>query len=167
MFLSLSLAMAGSGFAAESPVFIYHDVVNRAEELSKQPFVAQNQELAGDLQKLDYDLYFRIRFLTEHVVWQGLPYRLGFFHPGSYFKRRVLMRAIEPDRSAISRFLPLTFTMTGRSSSADTKILPALGCSYRETGRMFRTNSFRFSAPAISGRSVVDCIGVCQLAGLR
>jgi periplasmic glucans biosynthesis protein len=109
MFLSLSLAMAGSGFAAESPVFIYHDVVNRAEELSKQPFVAQNQELAGDLQKLDYDLYFRIRFLTEHVVWQGLPYRLGFFHPGSYFKRRVLMRAIEPDRIRDIPFSPAYF----------------------------------------------------------
>jgi glucan biosynthesis protein len=60
--LGLSLAVAGSGFA-ESPVFSYQDVVNHAEELSKQPFVAQNQELAEDLQKLNYDLYFRIRFL--------------------------------------------------------------------------------------------------------
>jgi periplasmic glucans biosynthesis protein len=107
--LSLSLAVAGSGFAAESPVFSYQDVVNHAEELSKQPFVAQNQELAEDLQKLNYDLYFRIRFLTEHVVWQGLPYRLGFFHPGSYLKRRVLMRAIEPDRIRDISFSPAYF----------------------------------------------------------
>jgi glucans biosynthesis protein len=107
--LSLSLAVAGSGFAAESPVFSYQGVVNRAEELSKQPFVAQNQELAEDLQKLNYDLYFRIRFLTEHVVWEGLPYRLGFFHPGSYFKRRVLMHAIEPDRIRDIPFSPAYF----------------------------------------------------------
>src|ERR1700751_105512 len=58
--LSLALAVAGSGFAAESPLFSYQDVVNHAEELSKQPFVAQNQELAEDLEKLNYDLYFRI-----------------------------------------------------------------------------------------------------------
>ncbi|MBV8098888.1 MAG: glucan biosynthesis protein [Verrucomicrobia bacterium] len=107
--LSLSLALVGPGFADESPVFNYQDVVNRAEDLSKQPFTPQVQELSEDLQKLDYDLFFRIRFLTEHAVWPGLPYRLGFFHPGSYLKRRVVMHAIEPGRLRDIPFSPAYF----------------------------------------------------------
>jgi periplasmic glucans biosynthesis protein len=107
--LSLSLALAGSGFADESPIFNYQDVVNRAEELSKQPFTPQVQELSEDLQKLDYDLFFHIRFLTEHTVWPGLPYRLGFVHPGSYLKRRVVIHAIEPDRLRDIPFSPAYF----------------------------------------------------------
>ena len=50
--LSLSLALVGSGYGDESPVFNYQDAVNRAEQLSKQPFVPQVQELSEDLQKL-------------------------------------------------------------------------------------------------------------------
>ncbi len=107
--LSLSFALVGSGFAGESPVFSYQDVVNRAEQLSKQPFTAQVQELSEGLQKLDYDLFFRIRFQTEHTVWQGLPYRLGFAHPGSYLKRRVTIHAIEPDRLRDIPFSPAYF----------------------------------------------------------
>jgi periplasmic glucans biosynthesis protein len=107
--VSLSFALVGSGFADESPVFSYQDVVNRAEQLSKQPFTAQVQELSEGLQKLDYDLFFRIRFLTEHTVWQGLPYRLGFAHPGSYLKRRVTIHAIEPDRIRDIPFSPAYF----------------------------------------------------------
>ena len=33
------------------------------------------KKAAEDLQKLDYDLFFGIRFLTEHAVWPGLPAR--------------------------------------------------------------------------------------------
>ena len=106
--LSLSLALVASGLADESPIFNYQDVVNRAEELSKQPFTPQVQELSEDLQKLEYDL-FRIRFLTEHTVWPGLPYRLGFFHPGSYLKRRVVMHSIESDRIRDIPFSPAYF----------------------------------------------------------
>jgi periplasmic glucans biosynthesis protein len=96
-------------FADESPVFSYQDVVNKAGTLSKQPFTPQVQQLSEELQKLDYDLYFRIRFLPEHTVWPGLPYRLGFFHPGSYLKKRVLMHAIEPDRIRDIPFSPSYF----------------------------------------------------------
>ena len=107
--VGLSLAMIGPTVADESPMFGYQDVVSRAEELSKQPFTPQLQQLSEDLQKLDYDLYFRIRFLPEHTVWPGLPYRLGFFHPGSYLKKRVVMHAIEPDRIRDIPFSPSYF----------------------------------------------------------
>jgi periplasmic glucans biosynthesis protein len=153
--LSLSLALVGPGFADESPVFNYQDVVNRAESISKQPFTPQVQDLSEDLQKLDYDLFFRIRFLTEHAVWAGLPYRLGFFHPGSYLKRRVVMHAIEPDRLRDIPFSPAyfhydrplvfsghedfagfkVFAPSGRTGSQD-EFLSFLGASYfRAIGR--------------------------------
>ena len=107
--LGLSLAMVGFGLADEAQVFNYQDVVNQAEELAKQPFTPQVQELSEDLQKLDYDQYFRIRFQPEHAVWAGLPYRLGFFHPGSYLKHRVVIHAIQPDRLRDIPFSPAYF----------------------------------------------------------
>ena len=84
-------------------------MVQKAEALSKQPFVIQNQELSPDLQNLDYDLYRRIRFLPERSVWRDSPYRLGFFHPGYYFKRRVLFEEIEKDRLRDIPFSPEYF----------------------------------------------------------
>ena len=130
---SLFLMLLGSGFADESPVFSYQDIVNRAEELSKQPFTPQPQDLSEDLQKLDYDLFFRIRFLTEHTVWPGLPYRLGFFHPGAYLRHQVVMHAIEPDRVRDIPFSPAYFhydrplVFSGHENFAGFKVLAPSG----------------------------------------
>ena len=82
----LVILMAGSATAQQQDVFGYRDVVAKAEALSKQPFAVQMQDISSDLQNLDYDLYRRIRFLPEKSVWKNLPYRLGFFHPGYYYK---------------------------------------------------------------------------------
>jgi glucans biosynthesis protein len=104
--LGVGLCCAGTVVAQEQPVFGYQDVVRKAEALSREPFAPQIQELSPDLQNLDYDLYRRIRFLPERSVWRDLPYRVGFFHPGYYFKRRVLFHAIEPDRLRDIAFSP-------------------------------------------------------------
>ena len=64
------LILARTAVAQEESVFGYRDVVQKAEALSKQPFVIQNQELSPALQNLDYDLYRRIRFLPERSVWR-------------------------------------------------------------------------------------------------
>jgi glucans biosynthesis protein len=105
----LALILARVAIAQEENVFGYREVVQKAEALSKQPFVIQNQELSHDLQNLDYDLYRRIRFLPERSVWRDSPYRLGFFHPGYYFKRRVLFEEIEKDRLRDIPFSPEYF----------------------------------------------------------
>src|ERR1700751_4305869 len=105
----LALILARAANAQEENVFGYHDVVQKAEALAKQPFVIQNQEFSPDLQHLDYDLYRRIRFLPERSVWKDSPYRLGFFHPGYYFKRRVLFEEIEKDRLRDIPFSPEYF----------------------------------------------------------
>src|ERR1700730_18007109 len=102
----LALILAHPAIAQEEKVFGYRDVVQKAEALSKQPFAPQLQELSPDLQNLDYDLYRRIRFLPERSVWPDLPYRLGFFHPGYYYKRRVLFHSIEKDRLRDIPFSP-------------------------------------------------------------
>ena len=94
----LALLTVSRAFAQREEIFGYRDVVGKAEALSKQPFAAQIQDISPDLQNLDYDLYRRIRFLPEKSVWKTLPYRLGFFHPGYYFKRRVIFHNIEKDR---------------------------------------------------------------------
>jgi glucans biosynthesis protein len=102
----LTVWMASRAVAQQEGVFGYRDVVSKAEALSKQPFAPQIQDLSPDLQKLDYDLYRRIRFLPEKSVWKTLPYRLGFFHPGYYYKRRVIFHEIEKDRIRDIPFTP-------------------------------------------------------------
>jgi periplasmic glucans biosynthesis protein len=102
----LTVWMASRAAAQQDGVFGYRDVVSKAEALSKQPFAVQIQDLSPDLQNLDYDLYRRIRFLPEKSVWKTLPYRLGFFHPGYYFKRRVIFYEIEKDRIRDIPFSP-------------------------------------------------------------
>src|ERR1700745_1849392 len=94
----LVISMAGSATAQQQDVFGYRDVVAKAEALSKQPFVVQMQDISSNLKNLDYDLYRRIRFLPEKSVWKNLPYRLGFFHPGYYYKRSVFFYNMEKDR---------------------------------------------------------------------
>src|ERR1700755_1593159 len=91
------LGTASRTVAQREDVFGYPDVIAKAEALAKQPFAVQMQDISADLQNLDYDLYRRIRFLPEKSVWKTLPYRLGFFHPGYYFKRRVVFHNIEKD----------------------------------------------------------------------
>src|SRR5260370_17339510 len=103
------LAGLGTATAQEQPIFGYGDVVKKAEALAQQPFAPQLQQLSSDLQNLDYDLYRRIRFLAEHTVWPSLPYRLGFFHPGYYYKQQGLFHAIEPDRLRDIPFSPSYF----------------------------------------------------------
>ena len=92
-----------------SAPFDYQDVVKKAEALAQKPFVPQVQQLSPDLQNLDYDLYRRIRFLPARTVWADAPYRLGFFHPGYYFKRRVVFHAVENDRIRDIPFSPAYF----------------------------------------------------------
>src|SRR6202795_2404706 len=107
--LLLVFCFAGTAIAQQPNVFSYNDVVQKAEALSKMPFAPQFQELSPDLQNLDYDLYRRIRFLPERSVWPDLPFRLGFFHPGYYFKRRALFEEIEKDRLRDIPFSPEYF----------------------------------------------------------
>jgi len=102
----LALLTVSRAVAQREDIFGYRDVVGKAEALSKQPFAAQIQDISPDLQNLDYDLYRRIRFLPEKSVWKTLPYRLGFFHPGYYFKRRVIFHNIEKDRVRDIPFSP-------------------------------------------------------------
>ncbi|MBV9488681.1 MAG: glucan biosynthesis protein [Verrucomicrobia bacterium] len=111
---ALELLLLSSLFAIRAPaeedqVFGYRDVVKRAEDLVKEPFIPQEQELSPDLRNLDYDTYRRIRFLPEHTVWGSAPYRLGFFHPGYYYKQRVLFHAIERNRLRDIPFSPAYF----------------------------------------------------------
>ena len=129
----LALSLASRAVAQREDVFGYRDVVAKAETLSKQPFAAQIQDLSTDLQNLDYDLYRRIRFLPEKSVWKNLPFRLGFFHPGYYYKRRVIFHQIEKDRVRDIPFSPDYFyydkpiVFTGHESFVGFKAFVASG----------------------------------------
>ena len=106
----LSIWFGNSISAQEAAkVFDYQDVVKKAEALAKQPYAAPTMELSPDLQHLDYDQYRRIRFLPEHALWPGAPYRIGFHHPGYRSLTPVLFHEIEKDRLRDIAFSPSYF----------------------------------------------------------
>ncbi|MBV9671902.1 MAG: glucan biosynthesis protein [Verrucomicrobia bacterium] len=102
----LAIFYVSCAAAQDKPVFGYQEVVQKAESLSHEAYSAQVQDLSQDLQRLNYDLYRRIMFLTNRSVWPSLPYRLGFFHPGYHYKQRVRLHAIESDRIRDIPFSP-------------------------------------------------------------
>jgi periplasmic glucans biosynthesis protein len=105
--LALMVAAPGVVCGQESTaVFDYNRVVQKASALAQQSFAPQPQELSPDMLNLDYDQYRRIRFLPDRSVWHDAAYRVGFFHPGYYFKRRVLFRSIEKERLRDIPFSP-------------------------------------------------------------
>ena len=120
-----------------------------------------------DLQNLDYDLYRRIRFLPERSVWRDFPYRLGFFHPGYYFKRRVLFEEIEKDRLRDIPFSPEYFYYDKPLSFSGHETLCRLqGIRSIRVRPAFRMSLCRSSGRAIFARLPKACTGDSLRAGL-
>ncbi|HEY0793681.1 MAG TPA: glucan biosynthesis protein [Chthoniobacterales bacterium] len=109
MVLLVTATVLARASTADNSVFGYREVVAQAEGLSREPYEPQVQTLSPDLLNLDYDLYRRIRFLPERTLWPTAPYRVGFFHPGYYFRQRVRFYAIEKGRPRDIPFSPAYF----------------------------------------------------------
>ncbi|MBC2606782.1 glucan biosynthesis protein G [Pelagicoccus albus] len=81
-------------------------VADLAEDLSKSPYVAP-EPLPGFLNDLDYDAYRKIRYDADKYMWkdEGLPFSLGFFHPGFLHKNRLKVNEFTPTHAQHVRYL--------------------------------------------------------------
>ncbi|EDY82223.1 Periplasmic glucan biosynthesis protein, MdoG [Verrucomicrobiia bacterium DG1235] len=77
-----------------------------ADESYKEP-----EPLPAFLSELDYDEYRKIRYNVNEYLWkdEGLPFTLGFFHPGFLHTDRVKVHEFTPTHEQHVRYLSAFF----------------------------------------------------------
>ena len=77
-------------------------LINKAEELSKQPYKKKETNLPQELKDLSYDQHRDIRFSRENGSWynKNLPFEIQFFHLGSIFQNSVNINEIVNGKSS-------------------------------------------------------------------
>lgn len=81
--------------------FSYAQLVKRAQEMAKAPYVAPYKPAPSIVEKIDYDAHGKIRFKRDYSMFvdgDGL-YPVSFFHLGRFFGKSVKMHAIEGDKA--------------------------------------------------------------------
>lgn len=85
-------------------------VAERAEELAQASYQPP-APLPDVLKNLDYDDYRKIRYNVGNYLWkdEGLPFALGFFHPGFLYGDRVKVHEFTPTHEQHIRYLSSFF----------------------------------------------------------
>jgi glucans biosynthesis protein len=94
--LSISLFLSGPAVAAAA--FDFTTVVNKARELSTQPYKAPPQA-PQFLRDLSYNQYQEIRFKPEESLWQqdGSRFQIMMMPPGMYYNHTVKLHVVGPE----------------------------------------------------------------------
>ena len=102
--------------------FEFTDVATRAEQLAAAGYQKPAATLPKELQSLEYDQYWNIRFKPEKAPWHGakLPFELTFFHEGMYYDQPVKINEVTAEGVREIKFDPDYFDYAG------TKVDPAL-----------------------------------------
>lgn len=81
-----------------------------ARELADQRYRAP-EPVPEFLMEFDYDAYRKIRYDSTKAMWkdEGLPFALGFFHPGFLYGDRVKVNEFTPTHAQQVRFLKTFF----------------------------------------------------------
>lgn len=79
-----------------SAEFSLEILMQKAQKLSTQNYIAPNTNMPPEIRDLSYDQHRDIRFVRESGPWygQGLPFEAQFFHVGSIFQYSVLVNEI-------------------------------------------------------------------------
>lgn len=91
-------------------------VADLAAELAEDDYTLPDP-LPKALSELDYDAYRKIRYNADKYLWknEGLPFSLGFFHPGFLHKDRVKMHEFTPTHTQHIRYLSEFFEFEDKS----------------------------------------------------
>jgi len=76
--------------------FSFTGLVQRAEELARQPYVAPPQAPAEILEQIDYDAHGKLKYKTDYALFADGPgqYPVTFFHLGTFFRIPVRMHVV-------------------------------------------------------------------------
>jgi periplasmic glucans biosynthesis protein len=83
--------------AKGNPPFGFQDVIQKANDLSKKPFITGQGNVPKFLLEMGYDNWRNIRFKPKHALWgeDNLLFTAQFFHPGLYYDRTVQINSID------------------------------------------------------------------------
>jgi len=106
--LALSIAYSGcTSLDAMRRVEVdFAHVAEIARDLSQSEYRAP-PPFPKRLEELDYDQYRKIRYDADQYLWknEGLPFSLGFFHPGFLHQDRVVVNEFTPTHVQRVRYL--------------------------------------------------------------
>ena len=125
----------------------------QARDLATQPFETPGDQRPPQLAELTWDQYEALRFRPDHALWADtdLPFRVQFFHLGSYYQAAVRIFVVDQRRGAADRVRPQPVRL--RPDHASTRLCrtiwasPAGACTSTPTSRRTSPSSW---APPIS-----------------
>jgi glucans biosynthesis protein len=93
---------------APACAFEFADVAARAEQLAQAGYQKPTAPLPKELQGLDYDQYWNIRFKPDKALWRGtkLPFDVMFFHEGMYYDQPVKINEVTAEGAREIKFDP-------------------------------------------------------------
>jgi glucans biosynthesis protein len=102
------LCMAVCATAAE---FSFDLLQARAKDIATRPYTAPVSRVPGWLAAYNYLQHQNIRFEPGHARWraEGLPFQLGFFHPGWLFREPVQIHEVNGREEQLIPFDPELF----------------------------------------------------------
>ena len=82
-----------------------------ARELARQPFEAPGDQRPPQLAELTWDQYEALRFRPDHALWADtdLPFRVQFFHLGSYYRAAVRIFVVDQGEARAIEYDPSLF----------------------------------------------------------
>ena len=153
--IAVQAAVASGQKTTEQTTFGFDKVVKQAADLSQKSYDEKDGKIPDFLNKVSYDQWRDIRYKPEKILWrkQGGLFRVGFFHPGFIYNKKVKINII--DGSSVK---PVSFSRDlfhyGMNDFKD-KITPETGfAGFRIAFPLilhpFMMNSWYFWGPAIS-----------------
>lgn len=75
------------------------EIAERAKQLADSPYQKPVVDLPKELQSLDYEQYWSIRYKPEKAFWRAakLPFELSFFHQGMYYDQPVRINEVSSE----------------------------------------------------------------------
>ncbi|MBN2873126.1 MAG: glucan biosynthesis protein D [Halothiobacillaceae bacterium] len=116
--LSAAADDAETGLVLGEPqAFDFERLVDRAEQLARDPYEPPSRPVPEAVQSIDYDAAGRIHYRREAALWRDGPsvYPITFRPLGEYFPTPVAMHVVEAGEARPVRYRPAYFEMPSDS----------------------------------------------------
>ena len=92
-------AEAPAGRALTAPAMTLAEVENLARRRARKSYKTPDENLTESLRAISEDRWNAIGFKDEHRLWreEGLPFEIGFFHPGFIYDQVVSVNEVSED----------------------------------------------------------------------
>jgi len=149
----------------KAAAFGFNEVALRAKALAAAPFKKPAGNLPKELQELGYEQYWDIRFKPDKMLWRnaGLPFEIGFFHPGFHYNLPVKINEITSEKIRAIKLDPDAFDYG--ANKIDPNAARGLGFAGFRVHYPVNTPRYKDEVLAFLGASYFRALGREQLYG--